>query len=515
MRERTDTVGMPWGWLMALALIVVAATTAEAADDRTDALGARDREELLGYARDTWRSVAEMAEGTPLPVDGLRHLPNGKWQLSPKTTPTDIGVYLWSVLAAERLGIIDAAEAHRRLKRTLGGLERGQRVHSFYFDTIDPRTGEGLKKSPYTDEPITGILSSVDNAWLATGLTVVRNAYPALRERADGLLQPMNFGFFYVPFAPVDSRHHPGLIRGPYFVKSGTFGGFHQLINTEQRIITYLAIARGQAPAEHYYRIERTLKIGEMKQSQEPQGVWRSYLGVQVFEGHYTYRDARIVPSWGGSMFEALMPTLFVPEEAWAPRGWGVNHRLYVRAHIEHGLEVAGYGYWGFSPACDPAGGYRTYGVEGLGSDPTGYTSHDVDPHVPAGRRPRGPSSNGVVTPHASFLALRFAPSEAMANLRKLREHFPVYGDHGFLDSVNVSRGVVADRVLMLDQGMILAVIANALVDDAMRRAFVDESTERILRPMMAPEEFTAGPVPAEAHPPGGGAGPFGAKAGR
>lgn len=508
---------MPGGWLVALTLVAMAATTAAAADDGSDGPGleARDREELLGYARDTWRSVAEMAEGTPLPVDGLRHLPNGKWQPSPKTTPTDIGAYLWCVLAAERLGILDADEAHRRLDRTLRGLERGQRVHGFYFDAIDPRTGEGLKKSPYTGEPIPGILSSVDSAWLATGLTVVRNAYPALRERADGLLRPMDLGFFFVPFDPADSRHHPGLIRGPYWVAGKTFGGFHQLINTEQRIISYLAIARGQAPAEHYYRVERTLKLGEMKQFQEPQGEWRTYLGIQVFEGHYTYRGKRIVPSWGGSMFEALMPTLFVPEEKWAPRSWGVNHRLYVRAHIEHGLEEAGYGYWGFSPACDPAGGYRTYGVEGLGSDPLGYTSNDVDPHVPAAARPKGRSANGVVTPHASFLALRFAPSEAMANLRKLRERFPVYGDHGFLDSVNVSRGVVADRVLMLDQGMILAALANALADDAMRRAFVDDSTERILRPLMAPEEFTAGPSPDGAHPPAGAAGPSGAKAGR
>jgi hypothetical protein len=215
-------------------------------------------------------------------------------------------------------------------------------------------------------------------------------------------------------------------------------------------------------------------------------------------------------------MFEALMPTLFVPEERWAPRSWGVNHPLYVRGQIEHGLEEAGYGFWGFSPACDPAGGYRTYGVESLGSDPSGYTSHDLDPKVPATRRPGGRSANGIVTPHASFLALRYAPRESLANLRKLRERFPVYCDRGFLDSVNVSKGVVADRVLLLDQGMILAAIANALADDAMRRAFVDEAAERVLRPMMAPEEFTAGPDPAEAHPPAGGAGPSsGAKAAR
>ena len=35
----------------------------------------------------------------------------------------------------------------------------------------------------------------------------------------------------------------------------------------------------------------------------------------------------RLVPGWGGSMFEALMPNMFVPEERWAPNAWGINHR--------------------------------------------------------------------------------------------------------------------------------------------------------------------------------------------
>ena len=85
------------------------------------------------------------------------------------------------------------------------------------------------------------------------------------------------------------------------------------------------------------------------------------------------------------------MVPLFVPEARWAPRSWGVNHPLYVRAQIEHGLDEARYGFWGFSPACRPRGGYRTYGVDALGTDPKGYTSNDRD--VPAGR---GEDSGGL-----------------------------------------------------------------------------------------------------------------------
>jgi 2-methylcitrate dehydratase PrpD len=59
---------------------------------------------------------------------------------------------------------------------------------------------------------------------------------------------------------------------------------------------------------------------------------------------------------------------------------------------------------------------------------------------------------------------------------------------------VNVSSGEVSGSVLALDQGMILAAIANALADNAMQHAFSDGAIEEAIRPLIAPEEFTAGP---------------------
>jgi hypothetical protein len=472
----------------------IAACAGTARCGEPEGLTPEDRALLRTYARDTWRAVAAMADGTELPVDGLRRLPNRTWSASGKTTPTDIGSYLWSTLAARSLGIISEGEADRRLARTLDAVGRLERVHGFFLDKIDPRTGKPLKESPVDGRPIRPICSCVDNAWLATALMMIRNTCPALKGRAEAQLRPMDFGFFYEPFDATDSRKHPGLIHGPYEIGEGHFGGFQRILNTEQRIAGYVGMARGQIPPEFYYRAGRTLGPDEAEQSQRPEGVYRTYLGIRLYEGHYRYRGMRIVPSWGGSMFEALMPTLFVPEERWAPRSWGINHPLYVRAQIEHGLREAQYGFWGFSPAMNPEGGYRTYGVDALGTDPHGYTSNNDDVRVKGGASsPSDRFTNGVVTPHASFLALRFAPRQAMDNLAKLKASFPIYGEYGFMDSVNVSRGVVSDTVLALDQGMIMAAIANAVADDAMRRAFSDGPVERVLRPLIAPEEFTAG----------------------
>ena len=105
-----------------ISIVIALSIGVRAIADEPDGLGVRDREELLGYARDTWKSVAAMGDGSELPVNGLRHLVNGTWKPSLKTSPTDIASYLWSVRAAERLKIIGADDAHRRLERTLGAM---------------------------------------------------------------------------------------------------------------------------------------------------------------------------------------------------------------------------------------------------------------------------------------------------------------------------------------------------------------------------------------------------------
>ena len=98
-----------------------------------------------------------------------------------------------------------------------------------------------------------------------------------------------------------------------------------------------------------------------------------------------------------------------------------------------------------------------------------------------------------MVTPHASFLALRYAPEAALANLAKLRANFDAYGKGGFYDAVAVRSGRVAKRYLSLDQGMEMAALGNALASDDMRRYVSTGAVEDKLRPLMEMEQFSAG----------------------
>jgi Putative glucoamylase len=274
---------------------------------------------------------------------------------------------------------------------------------------------------------------------------------------------------------------------------------------------SYLGIAAGQIPAKHYWGPVRTFYNDNCDYSwteTKPVGGWQTYDGIPVFEGAQPYRDVNVVPTWGGSMFEALMVPLLVPEEQWGPRSWGVNHPLYVRAQIEHGLKEAKYGYWGFSPSNNPDGGYREYGVDPIGMEPNGYTSDQErttvdygfsDPsgvgYCP-GREPKPlPASygRGVVTPHASFLALRYAPDAALDNLANLKRDFAAYGWGGFYDAVEVKTGTVSNYYLALDQGMVMAALGNALRNDRLRAYFSQGAIEKAIRPLLQSEEFTAG----------------------
>ena len=218
-----------------------------------------------------------------------------------------------------------------------------------------------------------------------------------------------------------------------------------------------------------------------------PEGKWRTYLGVDVYEGVYRYYDRLTVPGWGGSMFEELMPNVFVPEEDWAPQSWGTNHPRHVATQRLHGMEE--YGYWGFSPASHPFGGYAEWGVDALGMKPDGYFS-DIE-HTDYDRKnPDKDFGNGVVTPHASFLAMMHEAAEAQINLANIEADFDAYGPGGFYDAIATQTGVVAQRHLSHTQSMIMGALGNVLAGGNLRRYFTAGEVETYVRPVIAPEIF-------------------------
>ena len=207
------------------------------------------RETLYRYARDTWASFVAMTDpntGLPadsLSVDGIR---------SVQTSTTNIGAYMWSTLVAEQLGLISHSEAVERLTKTLGTLEtmeRHQQSGQFY-NWYDHTTGAKLTTWPPTGAPLTPILSSVDNGWLATGLHLVATSVPEVSGRAQALFESMDFGFYYRPAV--------NRIAFFYAPDTGESPCCYDTIVSESRIASYIGIATGELPSNEYFGAWRT-----------------------------------------------------------------------------------------------------------------------------------------------------------------------------------------------------------------------------------------------------------------
>lgn len=422
-----------------------------------------DRAFLNVIARDTWKFFDSIIDKEhQLPLDTVEFgktepISEGGW-VGDYTNVTNIGVYLMCLVAAHDLGFIDREETISRIRRTLNTVEKLVHHESgFLYNYYDTTT---LEQTSY-------FVSLVDSGWLDAGIYVAKNAFPeALKEQCERILSGHSFAFFY---DPVEQQMTHGYFAHLKVHSDYHYGSFYQ----ESRASSYIAIGRGEAPVEHWFRIFRTFPEEYSWQSQMPiNRVKRTTLGFTYDGGYYEWKGLQFVPSWGGSMFEALMPTLILDEVKYAPDSLGKNDLNHALGQIRYGLEDMNYPVWGMSPSSVPEGGYSEFGAKPLGSK--GYKA-------------------GAITPHAVMLAIEFAPEETIKNLRELVRRYQVYGEFGFYDAFNPETGLVTRKYLSLDQGMLFVALSNYLTGGSIRKRFhADPINEKAL-PLLTEEKLFEG----------------------
>ncbi len=419
---------------------------------------APSEEFLLRLAHDTWRGLDALTDREHgLPLDHVRFnassIEVGDADIGDYTSPTDVGLHLISIVAAHELDLLSQEEALGRLHTTLRTLEGLETFEGFFFNYYDT----------VSLERTSNFVSFVDSAWLTAGLIVVRNAFPRLSEPCTRLIERGSYRLFYDDVWQAMSHG--------YYVNVPARSQYHYgVLYTESRIGNLIAIGKGDVPEEHWFKMKRIFPAACGWQTRRPMETGEKNLrGCSVRGGYYEWNGYRYVPSWGGSMFEGLMPTLVLDERAHAPASLGRNDVTHAVVQRRYALEQLGYPVWGVSPSASPHGGYGEYGIEILGS--RGYRA-------------------GAVTPHAAALALSADPDAAVANLRRLTELYPIYGEYGLYDSVDPASGEVGHAYLALDQSMILISIANHLQDHCIQRHFATDPIVQRVLPIIADEDF-------------------------
>ncbi len=506
------------------------------------ALTAAQRATLYGIAHNTWNFYRDDVDPTThLPMDNVTYADGSPTATSygRYTSSANVGVYLWAVVAAHDLGLINRAEALSRLQATLTSVNSLQRSNGFLYQWYDTSTKHVItnpgaadcstETAPAFDNCY--FISNVDNGWYASGLIIVRQAFPTLNPLVHTLMAPMDFSKFYDARAETHCNVNPAIIGnqptgqmyGGYYVGLPPEQGdnwmhyYHNgALYSDPRISAYIGMGLDQMPGNVWWRSWRTLpprapyadcQVTDPDFSWQGQwpvaGYWKIYTDPQsgkkfnVWEGHYVYRDTglKFIPTFGGGMFEGLMANVVVPETSWGPHSFGLANLRTAQVQIRYATQRLHYPVWGMSPSstADDTGGYSTYGVEGLTLPYFGVGADATHPNKGLSQC-HGCATEDVVTPHASFIALDVVPQQAYANIAALRRIYPgVYGAHGFFDAVNPTTGFVGHRILVLDQSMILASLDNALQDRAMQRHFAQDPVSWAARTYLSMEHMSIG----------------------
>ncbi len=409
---------------------------------------------LRGIAEDTWKYFVNARDrDTGLVVD---HIRLGDAPLAADyTSPTNIAMDFLATVSAMELGFLSRDAALERARAVLGTMQKLKRYKGFFYNFYDVRKLNVTRS----------YVSTVDSGWLAVSLVVLRQAFPELNKEISTLLDQFNFSEMLDP-------ENNQLVVG-LDVPERNVGLYHYgMLVSEARATSFYAIGKGDVAAEHWRCLYRTLPAVWGWQNQKPQGHPMDRGGTTYFQGHYTHQGRAFVPSWGGSLFEVLMPTLVLDEKKLAPRGLGANDRILTELQRDYALKEKKYPVWGISPASETSGkswGYHEFGVKALGA--------------------KGYPDRAVVTPHVSFLALETLPKDAITNLRKLLD-YDLYGEYGFYDSLNLKNRRVNYQYLALDQGMILAALCNYLKDGALQKYFHRDEVARRAEPLLKDEDF-------------------------
>ena len=249
----------------------------------------------------------------------------------------------------------------------------------------------------------------------------------ALASSSNRLAQEINMAFLYDP-----QRRLFGI---GYTVGSPmTFGSHYDLLASECRVGSLVAIAKGEVPVEHWFVLGRTRIATPSRQA---------------------------LLSWSGTMFEYLMPVLFTETFENSLLAEAANKA--VKAQIEFG-DQSGLP-WGVSECAYSALDshqiyqYRAFGIPSLALNPDAEA---------------GP----VVAPYATALTLMIDPARAIQNLRRLEKEGAT-GSMGFYDAIDYTRprregkpGVVIYTYMVHHQAMALLAMSNALSRRPMQRRF-------------------------------------------
>ena len=387
----------------------------------------KQRKAVERYAGDMWRyfEYTVNSESNYLPVDNVSYISGEK--IAYHTSPTNIGMYLMSVIAAYDFALIDAASAIQRIEKTVSTVEHLKKYKGNLYNWYDVRTVNTLSD----------FVSFVDSGNFLCALVCVEAALMtldcprSLLQRIRRIIDSTDLACMYDESA---CMFYIGIDE-----KNGvTANNHYDIYMSEARTGDYLAFAMGKINSDCLSNTHREV-ISQ-----------NGYIGLA---------------SWTGTAFEYFMPSLFLPRMSGSLENEAL--KFAYRIQRQNAVRCADKPYvYGMSESCYfELDGDMNYQYKAHGSQQLGLKN--------------GLWEDTVISPYSSFLMLCMS-GDVLKNLAHL-ERYGAYGNFGFYEAVDFTKsriggGFALVRCYMSHHiGMSMVAAANFIFDGIFVKRFTSD----------------------------------------
>ncbi len=380
------------------------------------------------------------AETNFLPPDNIQYSP--VMATAYRTSPTNIGFYLVSLLAAKDLGAITTSDLCTALDASLSTVERLEKHRGNLYNWYDIKSLEVLGDR-YVSAVDCGNFMVMLVA-LKQGLldySVVEPQLLPFAKRCQNLIENADIEFLYDP--------KRNLFPIGYNAQTEKFdNGYYDLLISEARMLAYYSVASNKVPKKHWRALGRTLTHK------------RGYMGLM---------------SWSGTAFEYLMPQLFLPLYRDSFLYESIAFSVMVQKNENRIWGVSESAYYAFDSEMNYQ--YKANGIQTLALR-------------------RIAQNERIISPYSTYLSLCVCGTSAIKNLEAMdnRGMFGKYGLYEALDLNNSSGGLVVKSYMAHHVGMSIIACMNAINDNIFVRRFLSD------KQMGAAKELLMEKIPVEAH---------------
>ena len=403
-------------------------------------LNAAETEEIRQLSKDTCHFFdSQITEETHYLIPDNYQL-NREKKADYKTSPTNIGYSITSIISAAELEFITHEEAIKRLTHIIDTVEKLEKWNGHLFNWYQIYTLEALPNffiSTCDSGNFVACLYAL-KGFLSSEKLGVRNE--ELINRVQKLIEETDFSKLYNPELDVFSI---GYDYGAHALLPYHYNNFA----SEARLTSFLTIAQGDAPYKHWFCLDKTL--------------------VQ-------YKRYKGVASWYGTLFEYFMPLIFLPtfkhtlmDETYS---FAVRAQRAFIKNAECGMRNAELP-WGISETA-----YNEL------DDAQNYKYHAFG--VPYLKFQNTTPDRIVLSPYSSILSISVNDRAVYDNLKRFKA-LNMYDDMGFYESYDEDDHVPVLAHYAHHQGMILASLANYLGDHCLQRYFMQEPVFRSMETLL------------------------------